>query len=187
MTVAPEPTEVRAGDTVKWTRDDLTATYPASGGWSLDYYLRNATASIDIGTSANAEDPDAFDVDETAATTAGWAAGEYRWIARVSKGAEVYTVETGTLLVKANLAAAGGVDDREHAEKVLTAIEAVIEGRASKDQASYTIGNRSLSRTSLPDLLALRDKYRKEVARLRAEERLAQGLNSGRTVHTRFV
>lgn len=54
-------------------------------------------------------------------------------------------------------------DLRTHPERVLAAIEAVIEQRASKDQESYTINGRSLNRTPIADLLKLRDKYKDEV------------------------
>lgn len=184
MGVAPEPSEFRAGDTVKWTVDTLTGDYPASGGWGLTYYFRNALASFDAaGVAAG----DAFDVTIAAGDSADIAPGEFRWIARVDKTGEIYTVGTGTTIVKPDLASAGAVDDRDHAEKVLAAIEAVIENRATKDQSSYTIGNRSLARTPMADLIALRDKYDAEVRRLRQQERLKKGLSAGRTIHTRFV
>ncbi len=51
-----------------------------------------------------------------------------------------------------------------HARRMLNAIEAALEGRASKDTESYTIEGRSLSRTPIPDLLRLRAIYRREVA-----------------------
>jgi len=73
-----------------------------------------------------------------------------------------------------------------HARRVLTAIEAVIEGRASKDQEEYTIGTRSLKRTPIKDLLVLRDAYKAEVAHEDAQYRLAQGLPNPRKVRVRF-
>lgn len=76
------------------------------------------------------------------------------------------------------------VPDNSHAERVLVAIEAVIEGRASKDQESYKIGDRELVRTPLRDLLLLRDRYREDVRRARSA-RKGHSL-FGRNVSVRF-
>lgn len=73
-----------------------------------------------------------------------------------------------------------------HAERVLNAIEATIERRASTDQMSYTIDGRSLSRTPIADLLALRDRYKAEVAREKQAARLKNVRGGGRQVFVRF-
>lgn len=57
-----------------------------------------------------------------------------------------------------------GTDNRNYAERMLDAIEAVLEKRASSDQQSYSIAGRSITRIPLTELLALRDKFRAEVA-----------------------
>ena len=56
----------------------------------------------------------------------------------------------------------------EHVRRVIDAIEAVIERRATKDQKSYSIDGRSLERTPIDELLLLRDRYRAEWQRLLA-------------------
>jgi hypothetical protein len=102
---------------------------------------------------------------------------------RATNGSEVQELEEGQLEIIADLAgAAEGHDPRKHAEKVLAAIESVIESRASKDQMAYTINGRSLSRTPLADLLQLRATYRKEVRELRGKRRRLLG----RTVKVRM-
>ena len=75
---------------------------------------------------------------------------DYAQIAR-----ELYSGnEAGALEIVADIAGmTEGHDPRAHAEKVLEAIEAVIEKRATKDQESYTIKNRSLARTGSTPLL----------------------------------
>ena len=78
----------------------------------------------------------------------------------------MFEIEGGTLEILADVSAAGaGFDPRTHAQKVLESIEAVLEGRATKDQQSYKINNRELVRTDIADLLKLRETYRAEVAR----------------------
>ena len=64
------------------------------------------------------------------------------------------------------------IDVHSHARIVLSAIEAVIEGRASQDQMSYSIAGRSLSRMPIDDLLTFRDRYKAEWNK---EKRLQRG------------
>lgn len=175
-----EPLELRAGDTWQWTRS--LADYPASAGWSLAYVFINAAAKISISASASGDD---HAVTVAAATTANYAAGNYDWIARASKSGQVFTVGAGRITILPSLAASTA-DLRTHARKVLEAIEAVLEGRASQDVLEYQIAGRSLKRIPLADLLTLRDRYRAEVAREDAANRVALGLPDRRRVFVRF-
>lgn len=175
-----EPLELRAGDTWQWTRS--LADYPASAGWSLAYVLINATAKISISASASGDD---HAVTIAAATTASYFSGSYDWLARVSKAGQVFTVGSGRITVLPSLAASTA-DLRTHARKVLEAIESVLEGRASQDVLEYQIAGRSLRRIPVTDLLVLRDRYRAEVAREDAANRVANGLPDSRRVFVRF-
>lgn len=123
-----------------------------------------------------------------ATETAGWPAGRYSYSLRATTGdgEEVVEIEVGGLTIKPDLAAmADGTDTRDHVRKVLDAIEAVIEKRATRDQERYTIQGRELWRTSIPDLLLLRDRYREELRRANAA---AAGRSSllGRTIRVGF-
>lgn len=150
-----EPQEIIVGNTIKWDRDDLT-DYPASDSWVLSYVLINATHKITITAAANG---DGHRVEVSAATSAAYNAGTYQWKAFVSKSGERYDVDQGTMEVLPNFAVASTYDSRSHAKKVLDAINAVIENRATVDQESYSIMGRSLKRTPMADLLLLKDKY----------------------------
>lgn len=120
---------------------------------------------------------------ESGSETAAYKPGKYSVSLRASCGGDVREIEAGTLDILPDLAGASeGHDPRKHAERVLEAIESVIESRASKDQMAYTINGRSLSRTPLADLLQLRDTYRKEVRALRGKRRPL----FGRTVKVRM-
>jgi hypothetical protein len=70
---------------------------------------------------------------------------------------------------------------------VLEAIEAVLEGRASSEVAQYEIAGRSLRYIEPAQLLKLRDRYRAEVAREDAAQRVAAGLPDARRVFVRFA
>ncbi len=157
----------------------LTA-YPAPS-WTLTLILRGPQAIDLIATADGASHR--FQVD--AATTADWLAGRYWFTLRATRGAEVVQVDEGDLRIVPDLAALTDTfDGRTHAERVLEAIEAVIEGRATIDQQSYQINNRQLSRTPIPDLLMLRGKYREEV---RQQQQAARGQSLlGRQVKVRF-
>ena len=179
-----EPLELVAGDRWQWRREDLT-DYPASSSWELSYHFTNASHTFSIDAAA---DGDHFAVDKAPADTAALNAGTYKWAAYVKLSTtDRQQVDTGTLVVQPNLEGASASDQRTHAEKVLDAIEAVIEGRASKDQASYSIEGRSLSRTPIDELLRLRATYRAEVNQHRNKERADAGLGRRSKIKTRFV
>jgi hypothetical protein len=172
------PTEIAAGVTLE-IPITLTA-YPASG-WTMTLALRGP-AAIDLTATA---DGDTHVIGAGAATTAAWLPGRYWWTLRVSDGTDTIEVDSGQTTIRGDLTAEGaGYDGRGHVEKVLDAIEAVIEGRASQDQERYRINNRELQRTPIADLIKLRETYRAELRRLKAARRGSTLL--GRQVLTRF-
>ena len=178
-TATTEPSTIVAGDTAKWLRslDD----YPATAGWVLTYTLVSAAQRYTFSAAASGTD---HLVTVAATTTAAWVAGSYSWRAQATKAGEVYTVGSGTLTVRPSFAAA--TDGRSHARKTLDAIESVIEGRATSEVSDYTIGGRQLRYIEVPQLLALRDRYRAEVLREDAAQRAAAGLPDLRRVFVRF-
>ncbi len=181
-----EPGVIVAGDRLTFKRSDLNSDYPVAD-YSLKYAARleNAGATeIEITASESGSD---YVVEVPATTTASYAAGVYHWQAYIirSSDSERVTVDSGTWEVKANRDIAT-TDPRGHVKKVLDAIEATIEGRASKDQEKYAIQGRELWRTPIPDLIVLRDKYRAEYVRETRNERIANGLGHGGNIKTRF-
>lgn len=161
-----EPLTLRAGDSVRWTR--TLADYPAGDGWALSYVLVSASARINIVSAADGDD---HAVTLAAATTAAYAPGAYTWAAYVTKDADRYTLGSGRIEVLPDLAAAGltAHDGRSHARKVLEALEAWIES-ADPSVARRKIADREIQFIPIPELLALRDRYRREV---RAEDAAA--------------
>lgn len=157
----------------------LTA-YPADV-WTLTVYLRGP-GQIDLTGTA---DGTQHQLSASATTTGDWLPGAYWYTARVTDGTDVIEIETGQTAITANLAAVDAAfDGRNHVQRVLTAIEAVIEGRASKDQERYRINNRELQRTPIAELLRLRSQYQDE---LRRQTMAAKGQSLlGRNVMVRF-
>lgn len=175
-----EPLAVVAGDTVRWTR--TLPDYPAGDGWVLSYTLLNASAKISIASTASGDD---HAVNVAATTTDDWAAGDYTWRATVARAGDVFTVATGVMAVLPSFAVAT-LDTRTFAAKALAAVEAYLADSNNLGAASYQIAGRQLSRYSLPDLLATRDRLKAEVQREEQARRVAAGLPDGRRVYVRF-
>jgi hypothetical protein len=161
-----EPTSIRAGDLVTWTRS--LSDYPADQGWTLAYTLINASAKITITASASGAD---HVVSVAAATTAGYATGNYRWIARVTKSTEIYTVDEGSLTIFPNLAALTTYDGRTWDETMLEAIKAAMQGTATATQLSYEINGRRVEHMSVKDRIEWLSFF---------EMRVAQQANGGK-------
>lgn len=154
-----EPDTIIAGDRWAWKRTDIGTDYPPAS-YDLTYSARlEASGATEIGITASESGSD-YIVEVAAATTAAYTVGVYHWQAYITRTAdsERVTVDIGTFEVIADRDNAT-TDPRSHIKIVLDAIQAVIEGRATKDQESYSIQGRSLSRTSIEDLLMLRDRY----------------------------
>ena len=179
-----EPTTVIAGDTLEFVKS--FSDYPADAGWTLSYSLRGVTGSAP-NFSASA-DGQAHSVTVPAATTLGWAPGQYQAQGYVTHtDGRRFSVFSGYITVTRNLAAEDAITDiRSHARKVVDNIESVLEGRATDDVLNSTIEGTTIQRLSVDQLLLLRDRYRAEVRREEAAAKLAMGIGSGRNIYARF-
>ena len=178
------PSTIIIGDTTTWTHSD--ATYPATDGWVLAYTLINAANKYTVTAAASGAD---YLATITAAQSADMQAGQYKWLARVSRTVtvlEAHTVGEGVVTLQDNFAALETLDVRSHAVKTLANIEATLEGRATSATAEYQIAGRALKYIPIPELLALRDSYRREVRQEDAANRLAAGLSSKGRIYVRM-
>lgn len=182
------PALIYAGDTVKWN-EPATPDYSSTTGWAASFVLRHATGNEHLAAITGVADGSGgWNFTITAAQSALLDANGHWWQLTVSKDAERYTLGTGTLSVKANIPAAGNTyDGRTQSqidlEAVRAAMRAIVTGGATQE---YSIGNRSLKKMSMPDLIALETKLIADVARDARADRLAKGMNSGRAVYVRF-
>jgi hypothetical protein len=171
------PSTLRAGSAYEWS---ISASL-LSGETSFVYTFFNASGVFSV-SSATAD----FAVASSA--SAGWPHGVYDYTLRAVDGSgNKREIETGTVRVQANVDISLPVDGRSHARRVLDAIEATLEGRASDDAQEISIRGRTIKSTPLADLMRMRSVYKAEV---RAEEdarRASQGLPSRRLLRTRFV
>lgn len=178
------PARVTAGDTWSWRW--ASADYPAPA-WANAWRVVGPGVALDV--SAVAEGPGFVATASAAATAALTIAARgvpctlFGWVTQAATRFEVYRAP---LLVLPNPATATG-DQRGHAAATLAAIEALLEGRATKDQESYRIGDRELKRIPVPELLSLRDYYRAEAKREADADALASGRPRARVVLTRMA
>lgn len=178
-----EPASLRAGDTWKWTR--TFADYPA-GTWTLKYRFKHPTAAgFEITATASGTD---HSITVTAANSAAYVAGAYSWIAWVEGGtSEKYTVDTGVLTVNPDYrsgTASTVLDDRNHAQKMLAAIELWLESRDVAVE-EYFIAGRKMKYIPIAELIKLRNRYKNEIAALANAEAIAKGEGIGRKIQFR--
>ena len=177
-----EPETVTAGVTWKWKKS--LADYKASDSWVLTYYPRkNGVGLAALPTTADGDDH-LFTL--SYGVSGLFAAGIYDLKGIVSKGIEKFQVFDGFLEVLPNPTQSGAYDPRSHAQTVLDSIEAVLESRATKEVLSFSVEGNSLSSYPHEQLLTMRSRYRVEVEREKAVERLKAGRASGRLILTRF-
>lgn len=169
------PARIYAGDSLTFT--DSIPECPAGAGWVLSYAISNAGAKHTITASASGDD---HQVSVAASATAGWGAGPYQWAAIATRGTERKTLETGRIEVLPDPAASALADPRSHVERTLAAIEATLEGKATRDELTIEIRGRALSRYRPEELLKWRDLYRAELVRERRAERAKAGLSGGK-------
>lgn len=149
--------QITAGDTLNYTVS--VPQYPATAGWVLKLRLVPRSTGVAATYTAAASGAD-HRVTVSAAVTATWVAGAYGWATWVEKAGERYSLQSGQVTVLADPAQAlESADTRTHAQKVLDAVQAVIEGRASSTQAEYQIAGRAVKHIPMAELLALRDRY----------------------------
>ena len=179
------PSELQLGDFWAWKRDDLAADYPVA-----DYALTYEFNLIDGSTAANftltaTESGDEYII--STSSTTSYTVGNYNWISYITRSSDSARVklEEGYVEIQDNYATTSN-SVRSHAKKVLDAIEAVIENRASMDQQSMSIAGRSLSRMSITDLMTFRDRYKAEYLKEVKIARIKNGLASGNTIKVNF-
>ena len=182
-----EPDTLVVGDRWVWRRDDLVSDYPLDE-YALEYrFTEDSTGNTNAFTIAATEAESTYLVEIASAVTASLTAGDYQWAAFIirSSDSQRVVVDQGRTEIFPNLQTTTA-DLRSHAKKVLDAIEAVLENRASQDQMSYSIAGRSLSRMSSDDLMTFRNRYRAEYLREIKLARIKNKQDSGNTIKVRF-
>lgn len=191
------PDIIYAGDTVIFDVPEFTdpiGNSVSSSDYTLVWYARTNTASEGANVTGVAEST-GWRVTVPATTTTGFDAGLWTWQAiatNTTPDPDVqYTAGRGQFTVKATLEYTGdpgAFDDRSRAEidlgHVETAIRTLAQGGVVQE---YSIGNRSLKRYKMSELLQLRDTLKAEVDRERRAEKVKQGLGNPGVTRVRFI
>ena len=174
------PRRITVGDHVEWI--EPANGYPASAGWIMHYSFTNRFAVFDTEHAAIG------DTHSLSIVTTDLEPGEYQYTKKVwDGGTDQFTIEKGRFTVEPDLSAdTVGVDRRSYAEIALENIEAVLKGKASKDQTSYSLNGRALSRYSPAELNEWRASLKSEVRTERQAERRRAGGKSHANVKSRF-
>jgi hypothetical protein len=160
-----EPTEIVAGDTVKWNLPDLT-DYPIADGWAVSYALRGSEGyEIRLGAEAITQSVTHHAVVISAERTAQLLAGHYTLTKSVSKSGERYTLQPATEVVVRDDPAR--VVPQSHDSRMLAAIEAALEGRVTADTESFQINGRAINQIPIEKLRVLRGEYELRVDKKR--------------------
>lgn len=178
-----EPLRFIAGDTVKWTKS--VPDYLPADGWVLTYALLKDGLKKTITATDNGDGTHAAVI--ALADSANYTAGIYYWQAYVTYSGERFKVDEGRVEVKPNFATkANGYDARSHVIKTLEALEATIEGKATKDQLSYSINGRSIQRLAPEDLIKWMNHYKRLYQQELNKEAAANGELPNNKVQVRF-
>lgn len=172
-----EPQEITAGDHVTW--ELYLSDYPPSAGWALKYALRGPAAINIVSTPSGLN----HKVDVPGNTSKDYMSGAYSWARYVEKldGTRV-TLATGRIKIKPDLiTAVAGYDGSSHAERVLAAIERVIEGRASRGDQELWFDGKKITKMTVDELIKLRQYYKQE---LRTDGKVTK--SARRTIKVRF-
>lgn len=180
-----EPNELQLGDFWAWKRTDLSTDYPtASYALSYEFNLVDGSTATNFTLTAT-ESNDEYIIEVS--NTTSYTSGEYNWVSYITRSSDSARIKLseGFTEIQENYATTTS-SVRSHAKKVLDAIEAVIENRATMDQSSMSIAGRSLSRLTIDELLQFRDRYKAEYLKEVKKARIKNKKDSGNTIKVRF-
>ena len=185
-TLSEMPSAIYAGDTLLLS---LNLGGYSADEWSCAFSFRFLSGS-EINISATADGAN-HAIDVGASETGDWVPGIYTGVGKVTNIADetrVATFWTGELVVRPNLAISpGDTDTRSWAKKCLDTIEAVIQGKASKDVINSTIAGQSIGRMTPEQLFMLRDRFKAEYLAEQDEIEAAQGKGQRSNICITFI
>ena len=188
------PQKIQAGTTAIWVDDatvDIFGNAVDNSTHSLIYYLRANTAGEGVTASAVAYES-GWKTTLAVGTTSGMDAGLWYFQAVATSLVDSTVIELGrgSFSVEASLTYSGtptAFDGRSQAQIDLDAVQAAIRAIISGGGvAEYRIGNRSLKKYELSELLALETRLKAEVVREKKAEMIANGLGNPSSLFVRF-
>lgn len=181
------PQTLVVGDIWNWKREDIVSDYPPAS-YTLTYSFRllsSAATEIALSGSVITESATAYTISVPDSTTVGYTKGEYTWQEYISNGTDRIVLNTGFVTLEPNLDADTS-DPRSYWQEVLDDCNATLKARAGRDQSSFSIAARSLSRDQIESMMTLRDRAQYEVNKELNKARIAKGLGNSSTIKARF-
>ena len=167
-----EPVQIVAGDSLSFAR--TIPNCPSSDGWVVSYRmfgpLANGTGAAVNSTVSAVADGAGWTVTFAATVTVAVITdGTYRLVGRATNAttSEALTVYDAPIRILANPITATASSMLTHAEKMLTLIEAALEGRVPADMQSYAIDGKQITKIPVKELLAMRATYSAQVWKAR--------------------
>lgn len=182
-----EPHELVVGDRWAWKRTDLGADYDPDS-YALSYEaVRHGDDEATISITAGESGTD-YVVEVASATTDDYQSGTYSWTAFITRSSdsERIRVDRGTWLLRPDTAD-DATDPRSFSQRVLDAIRATIEGRATQAHSSYSIEGRAVTRMTPEELERWRGIYEHRVAAERNTERMRAGKPGTNRIQAKFT
>ena len=187
------PSIIVAGTTIEWVDEATTAGINktiSSPDWTLEYYLRTNTASEGhTVTGTQYANSTGWQFTISATDSAGFAAGNWFWVARAFKSSDVFEIGSGELEVKQSLQYSGtptAIDNRTQTEKDLDAVTACIRALIEDKAQEYSIGNRTFKRINIAELRAREAELKSRVASEKRYSYISQGLGDPKNLYVRF-
>lgn len=153
-----EPDSLVAGESWKWTKS--LSDYPADT-WTLTYYFLFSTGTENFSIVATADGTD-YLISEDPATTAGYTPGSYKWQAFVTDGTDKFKVVCGDMEVLPDFSTSTA-DPRSDVEIILYAINAMLKGKANRDQMETEVNGKKIKRYSWEELREMRKYFTDEL------------------------
>lgn len=160
--------------------------------WSLSYHLRG-TQAADVTATDNGDGAFliSFVAETSGDTPSPLTPGQFFFQAYVTNIIDPtikVIVDQGRINVTANLSSETleTYNGRSDAELKVEAIDALMAGKATRDQMGYTIGQRTLTRIPIDQLLEFRKYYAGIVESERVKARVEKGLPAFENIHIKF-
>lgn len=155
------PDQIIAGDT--YTIPLTYSLYPASQGWTLDFYL-SGTSILRATATANG---DSYSLTIPSAKTSLLVPSTYSYSVTVTASSgERHTIDTGFIAVAANPATT--TQNVPYPQKMFDLINCVLEGRITDDVEATSIAGRSLTSIPVEQLLVMRAQFARELRQLQS-------------------
>jgi hypothetical protein len=154
----PFGSKLVAGDTWTWSLNDLGYDLTV---YAITYSLRGLGGKLDL--SQQSDGAGGYKLEALNADTKELSAGVYAWGLYATKAGKRTELARGTVEILPDLTADGdAVDGRSFNQRMLDAVRAVLENRATRVETEYQVGGRALKLLSMQQLIDAEAYYRQQ-------------------------